>query len=105
MKGMADLSQLWQLGQQVQGRLQDMQSELANQVLEGASGGGLVRVVIDGRGTIRDVHIDPAAFAGRDAELLGDLVRSAVADAQRRAGELQQAEMRKLPSSPFTPGL
>lgn len=102
---MADLSQLWQFGQQVQGRLQDMQSELANQVLEGASGGGLVRVVIDGRGTIRDVHIDPAAFAGRDAELLGDLVRSAVADAQRRAGELQQAEMRKLPSSPFGPGL
>jgi hypothetical protein len=105
MKGMADLAQLWQLGQQMQGRLQDIQSELANRVLEGTSGGGLVRVVIDGRGSIRDVHIDPAAFAGRDAELLADLVLSAVADAQRRAGDLLQAEMRKLPASPFGPGL
>lgn len=101
---MPDLAQLWQLGQQVQGRLQDMQTELANRILEGSAGGGLVRVVIDGRGTVRDVHIDPAAFADRDAELLGDLVRSAVADAQQRAAELQQAEMRKLPPSPFGPG-
>ena len=105
MKGMADFAQLWQLGQQAQGRLQDIQTELANRTLEGAAGGGLVRVTIDGRGTIRDVQIDPAAFAGRDAELLGDLVLSAVADAQQRAGDLIQAELRKLPASPFGPGL
>lgn len=105
MKGMADFAQLWQLGQQVQGRLQDIQTELASRILEGTAGGGLVRVSIDGRGTIRDVHIDPAAFAGRDAEFLGDLVLSAVADAQRRAGDLIQAEMRRLPASPLGPGV
>jgi DNA-binding YbaB/EbfC family protein len=105
MKGMADFAQLWQLGQQMQGRLHDIQAELANRVLEGSAGGGMVRVMIDGRGAIRDVQIDPAAFAGRDAELLGDLVLSAIADAQRRAGDLIQAEMRKLPASPFSPGL
>lgn len=104
VKGMADLQQLWQLGQQMQGRLQDIQSELANRTLEGAAGGGLARVTVDGRGTVRDVHIDPMAFEGRDAELLADLVLSAVADAQRRAGEALQAEMKKLPSSPFGPG-
>lgn len=102
---MADFAQLWQFGQQVQGRLQDIQTELANHILDGTSGGGLVRVSIDGRGTIRNVHIDPAAFEGRDAELLADLVLSAVADAQRRSGDLIQAEMRKLPPSPFGPGL
>ena len=41
----------------------------------------------DGRGIIRDVDIDAAAFEGRDAELLADLVLAAVADAQRRAAE------------------
>jgi DNA-binding protein YbaB len=42
-------------------------------------------------------------FAGHDAEFLGDLVLAAVAEAQRRAAELLQSEMRKVPSLPFTP--
>ncbi|HYC31684.1 MAG TPA: YbaB/EbfC family nucleoid-associated protein [Gemmatimonadales bacterium] len=100
---MADLHQLLQLGQQVQGRLQQLQSDLANQIIETTSGGGMVRVTADGRGTVRSVVIDPAVFQERDAEFLGDLVLTAVAEAQRRAAELLQAEMRKVPSLPFTP--
>ncbi len=100
---MADFQQLFQLGQQVQGRLAELQSDLANRVIEASAGGGMVRVSADGRGTVRSVTIDPAAFAGRDAELLGDLVTSAVAEAQRRAAEMLQAEMRKVPSLPFLP--
>lgn len=92
---MADIQHLVQLGQQVQGRLQQIQSELAEQTVEATAGGGLVRVTADGRGTIRGIAIDPAAFAGRDADLLADLVLGAVAEAQRRAGELLQQEMRK----------
>jgi nucleoid-associated protein EbfC len=103
--GMADFQQMWQLGQQWQGRLQELQSELANRTLEGQAGGGLVRVVTDGRGTIRNVHIEPQAFEGRDAELLADLVLAAVAEAQRRAVDLVQAEMKKLPTPPVGPGL
>ncbi|HEY8106051.1 MAG TPA: YbaB/EbfC family nucleoid-associated protein, partial [Gemmatimonadales bacterium] len=76
---MADFQQLFQLSQQVQGRLQQLQSELAGRTIEATSGGGLVRVTADGRGTIRAVTIDPGAFEGRDAELLGDLVLAAVA--------------------------
>lgn len=85
--GMVDLQQMWQLGQQWQGRLQELQTELANRTFEVQSGGGMVRVTADGRGNIRDVRIDGEAFAGRDAELLSDLVLSAVAEAQRRAAE------------------
>lgn len=100
---MADLQQLFQLGQQMQGRLQQLQSELASRTIETSSGGGLVKVTADGRGTIRSLAIDPAAFQDRDAELLSDLVLAAVAEAQRRAAELLQAEMRKVPTLPFTP--
>lgn len=103
--GMVDLQQMWQLGQQWQGRLQELQTELANRTFEVQAGGGLVRVMVDGRGNIRDVRIDTEAFAGRDAELLSDLVLSAVAEAQRRAAELVQAEMKKLPTPPIGPGL
>ena len=102
-EGMADLQQLFQLGQQMQGRLQQLQSELAGRTIETSSGGGLVRVTADGRGTVRSVQIDPAVFQKHDAEFLGDLVLAAVAEAQRRAAELLQAEMRKVPSLPLTP--
>jgi DNA-binding YbaB/EbfC family protein len=93
---MADIQQLFQLGQQVQGRLQQLQTELAGRTIEAQSGAGLVRVTADGRGNIRSLHIDPVAFEGRDAELLSDLVLAAVAEAQRRAAEMVQAEMRKV---------
>jgi nucleoid-associated protein EbfC len=100
---MADLQQLLQLGQQVQGRLQQLQTELASRTIETSSGGGMVKVTADGRGTIRSLVIDPAVYQERDAEFLSDLVLTAVAEAQRRAAELLQAEMRKVPSLPFTP--
>jgi DNA-binding YbaB/EbfC family protein len=102
---MADLSQIFQLSQQVQGRLQQLQADLADRMVEAAAGGGLVRVKADGRGQVRELTIDPAAFEGRDAELLSDLVLSAVAEAQRRAAEAAQAEMRKAQTLPFPPGL
>jgi nucleoid-associated protein EbfC len=102
-EGMADLQQLFQLSQQVQGRLQQLQSELAGRIIETAAGGGLVRVTADGRGTIRAVTIDSTAFQEHDAELLGDLVLAAVAEAQRRAADLLQAEMRKVQPLPFPP--
>jgi DNA-binding YbaB/EbfC family protein len=98
---MADLQQLFQLSQQVQGRLQQLQSELADRTIETTAGGGLVRVTADGRGTVRGVTIDPSVFEQHDAEFLADLVLAAVAEAQRRAADLLQSEMRKVQPFPF----
>lgn len=99
---MADLQQLFQLGQQVQGRLQQLQSELADRSIEVTAGAGLVRVRVDGRGQVRSLSIDPLAFEGRDPELLADLIVGAIAEAQRRAADLVQAEMRKLSPNPLS---
>jgi DNA-binding YbaB/EbfC family protein len=98
---MADLQQLFQLGQQFQGRLQQLQSELADRTIEATAGAGLVRVRVDGRGMVRSLSIDPQAFEGRDPELLADLIVGAIAEAQRRAADLVQAEMRKLSPNPL----
>lgn len=87
----------------MQGRLQQLQTELAGRTIETTAGGGMVKITADGRGTIRQVWIDPAVFQDRDADFLSELVLTAVAEAQRRAAEMLQAEMRKVPSLPFTP--
>jgi DNA-binding YbaB/EbfC family protein len=89
---MADLQQLFQLGQQMQGRLQQLQTELATRTIETSAGGGMVKVTADGRGTVRAVTIDPTVFRDHDAEFLGELVLTAVAEAQRRDAPGRNAE-------------
>jgi len=98
---MADWQQLFQLSQQVQGRLQQLQHDLAEKTYEAQAGGGLVRVTVDGKGTVHSLHLDPEAFQGRDAELLADLILGAIAEGQRRAAEALQQEVRRMPQLPF----
>ncbi len=98
---MADWQQLLQLSQQMQGRMQQLQHELADKTYDTQAGGGLVRVTVDGKGTVRSLTIDPEAFNGRDAELLADMILGAVAEGQRRAAEALQQEMRRVGPMPF----
>lgn len=93
---MADLSQFLQLGQQMQGRLSQMQTELAQRSVTGSAGGGMVKATADGRGQIRSIKIDPAVVGDRDLEMLEDLVLAAVNDAQRKAEELYRTELSKI---------
>jgi len=93
---MADLSQLLQLGQQMQVRLTQIQTELAQKTITGSAGGGMVKVAADGRGRVRSIEIDPSVVAGADREMLEDLVLAAVTDAQRRAEDLYKDELKKL---------
>ena len=94
---MTDLRALLQFGQQMQGRLAAIQSELAQRTVTGSAGGGMVTVTADGRGQVREVHIDPSLLGG-DVEMLEDLVVAAVAEVQKRAAEVAQDEMRKVQS-------
>ena len=93
---MADLSSLFQPAQQAQGRLTEIQAKLANETVTVSAGGGMVQATADGRGQIRALKIDPEAVRQGDLELLEDLVVAAVSQAQQRAAELYQAEVRKI---------
>jgi len=98
---MTDLRSLLQLGQQMQGRLAAMQTELASRTVTGQAGGGMVTVTADGRGQIRNVSIDPSLLSG-DKEMLEDLVLAAVTEVQKKAADIAQEEAKKLQSAlPF----
>jgi DNA-binding YbaB/EbfC family protein len=93
---MADLSQLLQLGQQMQGKLTQMQTELAQHTVTGSAGGGMVKVTADGKGEVRSIQIDPSVASEGDVEMLEDLVLAAVSEAQRKARELYRQELSKV---------
>lgn len=93
---MSEFSQLLQLGQQMQGRITQMQTELTQRTVTGSAGGGMVTVTADGKGHVRGVRIDPSIVEEGDVEMIEDLVTAAVADAQRRAEEIYRDELRKV---------
>ncbi|HUE96940.1 MAG TPA: YbaB/EbfC family nucleoid-associated protein [Longimicrobiaceae bacterium] len=104
-----NFQQILQMGQQVQARLSQLQSELGQRTVSCSSGGGMVTVTADGRGKIRSVRIDRSVVDPEDVDMLEDLVLAAVNEAQTRAGAIYEEEMRKISggsSLPFQiPGL
>jgi len=92
---MTDLSQLMQMGQQLQARMTKMQESLDQQTVTTSSGGGMVEVTADGKGEVKKIKIDPACVDPRDVEMLEDLVLAAVNQAQTKAREVYEQEMRK----------
>jgi DNA-binding YbaB/EbfC family protein len=92
---MTDFQKLMQMGQQLQARISEMQETLAKQTVTASAGGGMVEVTADGKGEVRRVRIDPACVDPRDVEMLEDLVLAAVNQAQAKARELNESEMRK----------
>ncbi len=73
------------------------QQELADALVQGTAGGGLVTATVNGQGELVDLTISPEAVTGDDpaeiAETVADLVLAAVRDANRAVGDLQQEKM------------
>lgn len=93
---MSDFSQILQLGQQMQGKMSQMQTELTQRSVTGSAGGGMVTATADGRGHLRSLKIDPKVFEDGDAEMIEDLVLAAISEAQRRAEEVYRDELKKV---------
>ena len=91
MSGEFDMSALFEKAQAVQQQLLDAQAAAAEQVVEGQSGGGAVKVRITGALKVEAVAVDPEVIRAGDVSMLEDLVVAAVNDALARAQELNQA--------------
>ena len=93
---LGDMMKMMQQAQEMQGRLQQIQDDLASATVTGAAGGGLVRVEADGKGQVKSVRIDKSVVSADDVEMLEDLLTIAIADAQAKAAAHAQQEMAKL---------
>ena len=82
------------LMQQAQKMQRDLQKKLAEMEVVGESGGGMVKVTVNGRHEARRVEIDPAAMD--DREMLEDLVAAAINDAERKIESQSQSRMSEM---------
>jgi len=103
---MKDLMKMMKQVQDIQGRVQQMQEELASLQVEGQSGGGLVRVTLNGKMEARAVKLDPSLVKPEDTEMLEDLILAAFQDAKVKAEAALQAKMQEVTGGlPLPPGL
>jgi DNA-binding YbaB/EbfC family protein len=82
-----------------------MQEELAEKTVEATAGGGMVRVVANGRQQIVSILFEKEVVDPEDVEMLQDLVLAAVNDALAKSQEMISAEMGKLTGGMKIPGL
>jgi len=91
--------------QQMQKRLESIQTELAETIVEGSAGGGVVRAQVTGAREFRGISIDPSAVDPDDVEVLEDLITVAIQDAMARATTLAEEKMGALTGGMKIPGL
>lgn len=92
---MKDLSSLMKQAQAMQEKLGAAQAEIEQMVLLGQAGDGLVKVTLKGTGQITRVDIDESLMVSGEAEMVGDLVAAAHADAKRQLDARQSELMQK----------
>jgi nucleoid-associated protein EbfC len=98
------LAGLMKQAQQMQDNMKKAQEQLAAIEVEGQSGAGLVKVLINCRNDVRRVTIDPSLLSD-DKDMLEDLVAAAVNDALRKAEQTSQEKMASVTAGlPLPPG-
>lgn len=102
IKGMGDLMK--QFGK-MQEKMDEMQKELEKSRLEGSSGGGMIKVVANGKGEILEMKINSEVVNPNEIEMLQDLVMAAVNQTRQKAEELMKQNLAKITGGLKIPGL
>lgn len=102
---MKNIAGLMKQAQKIQEKFAQIQEELAGKTVEASSGGGMVKVVANGKQEIISIKIDPEVVSKDDVEMLEDLILAAVNEARKRADELAKNEVAKLTGGLMPPGL
>ncbi|MET0651268.1 MAG: YbaB/EbfC family nucleoid-associated protein [Hyphomicrobiaceae bacterium] len=93
---MIDLMKMMKQAQEIQGRMQQVQQDLAALEVDGQSGAGMVKVKLNGKFEARAISIDPSLLKPEDAEMLEDLILAAFQDAKGKAEAAVQAKMQEV---------
>ena len=103
--GFGDMQSLLKQAQDMQRRMQETVRALGERVLEGSSGGGVVKAYVNGKQERQSIKIDPAAVDPSDVDTLEDLVTTAVRQALAAAKALRDQETSKVTGGMNLPGL
>lgn len=93
---MGNMAGMMKKMQKLQTEMAKMQDELKTRTLEVSSGGGAVKIIINGEKQIQSVKIDPSAVDPEDIEMLEDLITASVNEAIKKVDDLMAKEMGKL---------
>jgi DNA-binding YbaB/EbfC family protein len=104
-KGFGGMGNLFKQAQEMQAKLARVQEELARKTVEASSGGGMVRVIVNGQLGLSSIKIDPTVVNPDEREMLEDLVLAAVNEGLRMAREMAAEEMSKITGGMKIPGL
>ncbi|HSO63329.1 MAG TPA: YbaB/EbfC family nucleoid-associated protein [Desulfobacterales bacterium] len=102
MKGMGNMMKE---AQKLQARMLKLQEELAEKTVESAVGGGMIKVVANGRNQVVAIRIEKEVVNPEDVEMLQDLILAAVNDALTKSQEMVAAQMGKLTGGLNLPGM
>ena len=93
---MPNLEDLMKMAQEAQSKLLQAQEDLDRVEVEGAAGGGMVKVRATAKGRIIAVDIDPSLLAPSEKQMVEDLIAAAINDARMKADQAAQTEMQKM---------
>ena len=91
--------------QQMQNRLAKVQQELAETIVEGTAGGGVVTAQVTAAREFHGIKIDPSAVDPEDVEMLEDLITAAIQDAMAKAAAMSEEKLGALTGGMKIPGL
>lgn len=103
---MKDLGELMKQAGAMQAKMQEIQEKIAAMEVEGAAGGGMVRVVLNGKGYCKAVAIERSILKEDEGEVVEDLLAAAINDAKSKLEARAQEEMKSLAAGfPLPPGM
>jgi DNA-binding YbaB/EbfC family protein len=102
---MSSIGKLMKQAARMQQQIEQTQAALAARTVEASSGGGAVKIVAKCDGTVASIKIDPQAINPADAQLLEDMVLTAVNNALEEAKKISNAEMGKATQGFNLPGM
>ncbi|MCA8887831.1 MAG: YbaB/EbfC family nucleoid-associated protein [Parvularculaceae bacterium] len=103
---MKDIGEIMKQAAAMQSKMQDIQEKIAAIEVEGVSGGGMIKLVMNGKGYVVGVAIERGLMNPDEGEVLEDLVAAAFNDAKAKLETASQEEMKTLTAGlPIPPGM
>ncbi|MDQ2094037.1 YbaB/EbfC family nucleoid-associated protein [Rhodalgimonas zhirmunskyi] len=93
---MGDMAKMMKAAGEMKSKVEALQEELHNMMVEGESGAGLVKATCTAKGELKALDIDPSIFNPDEKEVVEDLILAAIKDAQQKASDRAQQEMQKI---------